>query len=197
MHNAYMCIRSFRSARLSLQLYKSRRRARLTSRTTPPRSRDVSGCQRCVSECLNLLQFCHRCVTDMSRDVTEMSPIGHKLVTRCHGDVAACHTEISHDMSHDRGVLLTALYPRRVARYSISQNVLAQTINVITRCHVSQDCHRNVTRLSRHVTPVVTDVSRHVTEMSRLSHKFVTSCHKMSQRPSHQSHQVTECQNIC
>ena len=66
--------------------------------STPPRSQDVSGCQRCVSECLNLLQFCHRGVTDMSRAVTEMSPIGHKLDT-CHEmsrrDVAACHTEIS------------------------------------------------------------------------------------------------------
>ena len=99
---------------------------------TPPRSQDVSGCQRCVSECLNLLQFCHRGVTDMSRAVTEMSPIGHKLVTRCHGDVAACHTEISHDM-------IAACYTRRVVRYSNSQNfVSAQTINVITRCHVSR-----------------------------------------------------------
>ena len=67
-------------------------------------NRDVSGCQWCVSECLNLSQSCHQSVTNMSRFVTEMSPIGHKLVTRCHGDVRSCHSchtlthaEISHD----------------------------------------------------------------------------------------------------
>ena len=160
--------------------------------TTPPRSQDVSGCQRCVSECLNLLQFCHRGVTDMSRAVTEMSPIGHKLVTRCHGDVAACHTEISHTSRHDRDVLYS---PCCVLQYFAKLRFGADHKHYHTNT-----CHKIVTEMSRDchaMSPVVTDVSRHVTKMSRPSHIFVTSCHKVSQRPSHQSHRVTECQNIC
>ena len=68
-------------------------------------------------------------------------------------------------------------------------------MSLSTRCHT---CHKIVTEMSRDchaMSPVVTDVSRHVTKMSRQSHIFVTSCHKVSQRPSHQSHRVTECQN--
>ena len=142
--------------------------------TTPPRSQDVSGCQRCVSECLNLLQFCHRCVTDMSRAVTEMSPIGHKLVTRCHGDVAACHTEISHDM-------IAACYTRHVVCYSISQNfVLAQTINIITRTRV--------TRLSPKCHEIVTPCHR----LSQMCRDMSPRCHG---RVTYLSQAVTRCHN--
>ena len=64
---------------------------------------------------------------------------------------------------------------------------------VWAQSHVSQDCHRDVARLSRDVA----DVSPDVTEMSRPSHIFVTRCHKLSQQLSHQSRSVTECQYIC
>ena len=92
-------------------------------------NRDVSGCQRCVSECLNLSQSCHQSVTNMSRFVTEMSR--HRLVTNLSPDVtemsrpvtAVTHAKISHHTRHGRGVLFC---------------VTAQTINVITRRHVSR-----------------------------------------------------------
>ena len=129
----------------------------------------MSGCQRCFSECLNLLQFCHRCVTDMSRAITEMSPIGHKLVTRCHGDVAACHTtqtEISHDMiaaCYTRRAVLCVTVFRKTSlfrkRYHTMPRI-AKCHEIVTSCHrlsqmcrdMSPRCHGRVTYLSQAVT---------------------------------------------
>ena len=137
----------------------------------------MSGCQRCVSECLNLLQFCHRGVTDMSRAVTEMSPIGHKLVTRCHGDQAAPH-ETARDRTGSPNI--ARIYPATVGP---SKKKLA----LMFTC----PCRRGVTR---------------VTRLSPKCHEIVTSCHRLSQmcrdmsprchgRVTYLSQAVTRCHN--
>ena len=159
---------------------------------------------------------CHKHVTICHRDVTDWSTNLSRL-TRCHGDVTTCHSYHTRgDLTrHGRGVLfcvtaqtINVITRRHVSRYSfklhkpsIRSRVCSQSsllsvfvvagkthnVDLSMSCpvdevsHVSQDCHRDVMKLSRHVT----DMSRHVTEMSRLSHTFVTSCNKLSQRPSH------------
>ena len=111
----------------------------------------------------------------MSRAVTEMSPIGHKVVTRCHGDVAACHTEISHTSRHDRDVLYS---PCCVLQYFAKLRFGADHKHYHTNT-----CHKIVTEMSRDchaMSPVVTDVSRHVTKMSVVTAESHI-CHKLSQ----------------
>ena len=153
---------------------------------TPQRSGYMSGCQRLVSACLNLLHICHRSVTNLSQAVTDLSPHGHKFVTRCHRDVTT-RRELSQAMrACDFARAMRTTAKRRFTEFHIFVACVAGV------SHVSQDCHRDVARLSRSVTRCRRCVARCHRDVTAKSH----ICHTLSQAVATTVTLVTPCHRV-
>ena len=151
-----------------------------------------------VSKSVTILSpKCHKHVTICHRDVTDWSQTCHEMSRRCHELSQLSHSHTRGDLTrHGRGVLFC---------------VTAQTINAITRRHVSRYsfklhkpsirsrlCSKSsllsvfVVAGKTHNVDLSMSCRRGVTRVTRLSprcHEIVTPCHRYrSRRMSRRCH---------